>query len=56
MSNDFAARLAAALEDAITRNPLLSKETWGRYNDLLAEYNATVTYSYEDGLIDGAAH
>lgn len=38
---DFAPALADALEAAITRNPLLSREDWARYNALLAEYTAS---------------
>jgi len=34
----FAPALAAALREAITRNPGLFPEHWKRYDDLLAEY------------------
>jgi hypothetical protein len=41
-TSDFAARLAAALEAAITRNPGLSKDVYDRYVALIAEYRASV--------------
>jgi hypothetical protein len=41
VSRDFAPALADALRRAITRNPLLDRETWAQYDALIAEYEAS---------------